>query len=69
MTNEELRKNLQHVGERTTDGRAPSIPVRACPMPFSQAIMDTVIPASFLGPKTTFTGVEDPEAHITTFHT
>jgi len=38
-------------------------------MPFSQAIMDVVIPATFIGPKTTFTGVEDPEAHLTAFHT
>jgi len=38
-------------------------------MPFSQAIMDSVIPANFMGTKITFTGVEDPEAHITTFHT
>jgi len=43
--------------------------VRARPMLFSQAIMDTVIPASFMGPKIAFTGVEDPEAHITAFHT
>jgi len=31
--------------------------------------MDTVIPATFMGPKVTFIGVEDPKAHITTFHT
>jgi len=38
-------------------------------MPFSQAIMDAVIPATFVGPKATFTGVEDLEAHLTAFHT
>jgi len=38
-------------------------------MPFSQAIMDAVIPATFVGPKATFTGMEDPEASLTTFHT
>jgi len=38
-------------------------------MPFSQAIMDVVLPATSMGPKVTFTGVEDPEAHLTTFHT
>jgi len=38
-------------------------------MPFSQVIMDAVIPATFVGPKATFTGVEDPKAHLTTFHT
>jgi len=38
-------------------------------MPFSQAIMDTMLPITSLGPKVTFTGVEDPEAHLTAFHT
>jgi len=67
--NEELHRDLQRMGERTTDERTPPIPVRARPMPFSQAIVDTVIPANFMGLKITFTGVEDLEAHITTFHT
>jgi len=31
--------------------------------------MDAVIPSTFVGPKATFTGVEDPEAHLTAFHT
>jgi len=31
--------------------------------------MDAVIPTTFVGPKTTFTGMEDPEAHLTAFHT
>jgi len=51
------------------DERAPPTPVRARPMPFSQTIMDTVIPATFMGLKVTFIDVEDPEAHITNFHT
>jgi len=38
-------------------------------MSFSQAIMDVVLPATSMGPKVTFTGVEDPEAHLTVFHT
>jgi len=38
-------------------------------MPFSQAIMDVMIPATFVGPKATFTRMEDPEAHLTAFHT
>jgi len=38
-------------------------------MRFSQAIMDTVIPTTFIGPKITFTSVEDLEAHITAFQT
>ena len=68
-TNEELRRNLQQMGECTIDERAPPTPVRARPMPFSQAIMDTVIPATFMGLKVTFTGVDDLEAYIITFHT
>jgi len=31
--------------------------------------MDIVIPTTSMGPKVTFTGVEDPEAHLTAFHT
>jgi len=31
--------------------------------------MDAVIPVTLVGPKATFTGMEDPEAHLTTFHT
>ena len=31
--------------------------------------MDVVILTTFGGPKATFTGAEDPEAHLTTFHT
>jgi len=31
--------------------------------------MDVVLPATSMGPKVTFTGVEDPEAHLTAFHT
>jgi len=38
-------------------------------MSFSQIIMDTMIPATSMGLKVTFTGVEDPEAHITAFYT
>ena len=31
--------------------------------------MDAVIPSTFVGPKATFTCMEDPEAHLTAFHT
>jgi len=31
--------------------------------------MNVVLPTTSLGPKVSFTGVEDPEAHLTTFHT
>jgi len=31
--------------------------------------MEAVIPPTFVGPKVTFTGMEDPEAHLIAFHT
>ena len=31
--------------------------------------MDAVIPSTFVGPKATFNGMEDPKAHLTAFHT
>ena len=31
--------------------------------------MDAVIPATLVGPKVTFTGMEDPDAHLAAFHT
>jgi len=31
--------------------------------------MNTALPTTSLGLKVSFTGVEDPEAHLTTFHT
>jgi len=46
-----------------------AMPPREFSMSFLQEIMDAVIPAIFVGPKVAFTGVEDPEAHLTTFHT
>jgi len=30
--------------------------------------MDAAIPANYIMPKITFTGVEDPESHLTTFN-
>jgi len=68
--NEELRKALQGREERATEDRsAPPSPPRNFPMPFSQEIMDTVVPTNAVAVKASFTGVEDPEAHITAFHT
>ena len=64
-----MHRDLQQVGERAMDERAPPVPLRECPMSFSQAIMDTALPTTSLGPKVTFTGAEDPEAHLTAFHT
>jgi len=68
-TNEELRRDLQQVGECAVDEHAPPVPLRARPMPLSQVIMDTTLPTTSLDPKVTFAGVEDPKAHLTTFHT
>jgi len=44
-------------------------PPREFPTPFSQEIVDVVIPATLVGLKVTFTRTEDPEAHLTAFHT
>jgi len=69
-TNEELRRRLRNQAEeREVEDQEPATPPRDFPMPFSQAIMDVVIPATFVGPKATFIGVEDPEAYLTAFHT
>ena len=67
--NEELRRDLQQVEERAADERAPPVPLRARPMPFLRAIMNVVLPTKSLGTKVSFTGVEDPKAHLTAFHT
>jgi len=67
--NEELRRDLQRLGEHSAGEQSPPIPVRARPMSFSHAIINVVIPTNFMTPRITFTGIEDPEAHITTFHT
>jgi len=67
---EELRQALQEQRGRTVvEEVAPSSPPRVFPMPFAQAITDTPIPASVVPVKASFTGVEDPEAHLTMFHT
>ncbi|XP_068486764.1 uncharacterized protein [Phaseolus vulgaris] len=68
--NEELRKALQEREERAVGDRsAPLSPPCNFPMPFSQEIMDSVVPANTVAVKASFTGVEDPEAHLTAFHT
>ncbi|XP_068486398.1 uncharacterized protein [Phaseolus vulgaris] len=69
-SNEELRRDLQNqADEREEEDQEPATPPREFPMPFSQEIMDVVIPATFVGPKVTFTGTENPESHLTAFHT
>jgi len=62
--NEELRRGRRDVNEPETTS-----PHREFTTPFSQAILEAAIPKTFTGPKVTFTGMEDPEAHLTAFHT
>jgi len=62
--NEELRRGWREVDEPET-----ASPPREFTTPFSQAILETAIPNTFTGPKVTFTGMEDPKAHLTAFHT
>ena len=69
-TNEELRCGLRNnLGLRDADDRDCFTPQREFSTPFSQSIMEAVIPHTFVGPKVTFTGTEDPEAHLTVSHT
>jgi len=63
-TNEELRR-----GWRDVDEPELVTPQREFLTSFSQMILETVIPNTFTGPKVMFTGMEDPEAHLTAFHT
>ncbi|XP_068501710.1 uncharacterized protein [Phaseolus vulgaris] len=69
--NEELRRTLQAQKERAVEERMsmPPSPPRAFPMPFSPEITTTVVPPNLVGVKASFTRVEDPEAHLTAFHT
>jgi len=68
--NEELRRNLQtHKAEREGADQGPVMPPSEFPTPFSTEIVDAVMPTTLVGPKVTFTGMEDPEAHHAAFHT
>jgi len=58
----------QQLRERSIGERGPTVRPRTRPRPFSQEIMDVVIPISFITPKIVFTGAEDPKAHLTTFN-
>ncbi|XP_068498311.1 uncharacterized protein [Phaseolus vulgaris] len=69
-TNEELRRRLRNSSElREAHERECFTPPREFSTLFSQSILEAVIPNTFVGPKVTFTGMEDPEAHLTAFHT
>jgi len=68
--NEELRRGWRNnSGLRDGDEPEGSTPPRELSTPFSQPILETVIPNTVVGPKVTFTGMEDPEIHLTVFHT
>jgi len=68
--NEELRRGWRnHTGQCDIDEPEPFAPPKEFSTPFSQLILETVIPNTFTGPKVTFTGMEDLEAHLTAFHT
>ena len=69
--NDELHRANEELGRgwRDVDEPETASPPREFTTPFSQAILETVIPSTFTGPKVTFTGMEDPEAHLTAFHT
>ena len=58
--NEELRRYLQRLEERSMEEWSPMMEESARPMPFSQAIMDAVVPNNFMMPKIVFTSTEDP---------
>jgi len=69
-TNEELRCGLRNnSGLRDAYERECFTPSREFSTPFSQSILEAVIPNTLVGSKVTFTGMEDPEAHLTAFHT
>jgi len=68
--NEELRRGLgDNQGQRDQNETEPFTPPREFSTPFSQEILEAMIPNTFPGPKVIFTGMEDPEAHLTAFHT
>jgi len=69
--NDELHRANEELRRGWHGGDEPEVasPPREFTTPFSQAILETVIPNTFTGPKVTFTGMEDPEAHLTVFHT
>ena len=68
-TNEELRRGLgNNQRQRDPDETELLTPPKEFSTPFSQEILEAVIPNTFAGPKVIFTGMEDPEAHLTASH-
>jgi len=62
-TNENLRRDRRIPRERESNP-----PERDCLEPFAWAIMDELVPAHYVAPKITFTGVEDPGSQLTAFN-
>jgi len=62
-TNEDLRHDRRISGQQEAKP-----PERDCPEPFSHAIMDEPVLVHYVAPKIAFTGVEDPESHLTAFN-
>ena len=68
--NEELRQGLRNDRRRRGhDEMENHSPPRVFSTPFSQEILDAAIPNTFAGPEVIFTGMEDPETHLSAFHT
>jgi len=63
-TKEELRRGLRNnQGQRDSDETERLTPPREFSTPFSQVILEALVPNTFAGPKVIFTGMEDSEAH------
>jgi len=67
-TNEDLCRNLQQRDRHSTRERGLNLPLRDPPKPFSQSIMDELVPSHYITPKIVFTRVKNPENHLTTFN-
>jgi len=67
-TNKDLHKSLEQHEQRSAREQGLNTLLRAHPKPFSQAIMDELVPPHYIMPKIVFTRVEDPENHLTTFN-
>jgi len=68
-TNKELRKILHQRERRSTREQSLNLSARDNPKPLSQEIMDELVPPHYITPKIAFfTGIEDPENHLTAFN-
>ena len=68
-SNENLRRNLHQRDRRSTRERGLNLPLRYSFEPFSQAIIDELVPPHYITPKiASFTGREDSGNHLTAFN-